>query len=412
MIKLNLVFFFAVLLFFAGCNNNDPEKGIWRGEIQLNDNAEESMLPFIFKWEKNSDEKNVIYIYNADEKIKVDEITFAGDSVFIKLPVFKDEIRASIKNSKHLSGTYTHEGSKSKYSMPFKASFNEKNRFFIQNNETGIKNLNITGRWEITVDNGNGKTEKMAGEFHQENTKLTGTFLTTTGDFRYLEGVVSGGNLYLSAIDGTHTILIKAKIINNELIENGLIIGGPKWKDKWTAIKNDSYKLPEATGITKIREGTKEINFTFTDLSGARVSLSNDKYKGKPVIIQIMGSWCPNCMDETRLFNELYDVYDSKGLKFIALCFETNDFEVSKVRIQRFVNQLGAKYDFLYAGEVGSSISESLPFIEKINGYPTTLYLDKNHNIVKVYTGFSGPATGIHYYDLKTEIMKTIESLL
>lgn len=412
MIKLKLIILFAVLLLLTGCNKKEPEKGIWRGEIQLNENAEESTLPFIFKWEQNSDGKDVINIYNADEKIKVDEITFAGDSVFIKLPVFKDEIRASIINNKLLSGSYIHEGSKSKYAMPFKASYGEKNRFLVQNNKVGVQNFNISGRWEITVDNGNGNTEKMSGEFFQDNTKLTGTFLTTTGDFRYLEGTVAEKNLYLSAIDGTHTILIKAQIINNELIENGLIIGGPKWKDKWTAIKNESFKLPEATGITKIREGTKEINFTFTDLSGTRVSLSDDKYKGKPVIVQLMGSWCPNCMDETRLFNELYEVYNSKGLKFIALCFETNNFDVSKMRIERFVKQLGSKYDFLYAGEVGSSISESLPFIEKINGYPTTLYLDKNHNIVKVYTGFSGPATGKHYFELKTAIIKTIESLL
>ena len=125
-----------------------------------------------------------------------------------------------------------------------------------------------------------------------------------------------------------------------------------------------------------------------------------------------MGSWCPNCMDETRLFNELYEKYNQKGLQIISLCFESNNFEESKERIERFVKQLGAKYDFLYAGEVGKNINETLPFIEKLNGYPTTLYVNKEHKIVKVYTGFSGPGTGKHYVKTKEEVIKTIESLL
>ncbi len=410
--KLKLLIAALLLIQFIGCSSKEPSKGIWRGEIQLNENAEESTLPFIFEWNKNSDGKDLIIINNADEKIKVDEITFEGDSVFIKLPIFKDEIRASLKNNNLLSGSYLHVGSKSKYSMPFKAVFGDKERFKNQNPQTEKPLVNVSGRWKITVEYENGKLEQMVGEFVQDNTRLTATFLTTTGDFRYLEGIATGEKIYLSAVDGNHTILIKANVSKNGELENGLIIGGPKWRDKWTAKRDEEFKLPDATGITKIKEGTGEVNFTFTDLSGKRVSISDDKYKGKPVIVQLMGSWCPNCMDETRLFNELYEKYNPKGLQIIGLCFETNNFEESKLRIERFVKQLGAKYDFLYAGEVGSSISETLPFIEKINGYPTTLYLDKEHKIVKVYTGFSGPGTGKYYLELKEETIKIIESLL
>ena len=410
--KLKLLIAALLLIQFIGCSSKEPSKGIWRGEIQLNENAEESTLPFIFEWNKNSDGKDLIIINNADEKIKVDEITFEGDSVFIKLPIFKDEIRASLKNNNLLSGSYLHVGSKSKYSMPFKAVFGDKERFKNQNPQTEKPLANVSGRWKIIVEYENGKLEQMVGEFVQANTRLTATFLTTTGDFRYLEGIATGEKIYLSAVDGNHTILIKANVSMNGELENGLIIGGPKWRDKWTAKRDEEFKLPDATGITKIKEGTGEVNFTFTDLSGKRVSISDDKYKGKPVIVQLMGSWCPNCMDETRLFNELYEKYNPKGLQIIGLCFETNNFEESKLRIERFVKQLGAKYDFLYAGEVGSSISETLPFIEKINGYPTTLYLDKEHKIVKVYTGFSGPGTGKYYLELKEETIKIIESLL
>ena len=293
--------------------------------------------------------------------------------------------------------------------MPFFAAAGKKDRFDLEVKQSAI---DVSGRWETTVEPGDSAEYKIIGEFKQTGNKVTGTFLTTSGDHRYLDGVVSGNKFMLSSIDGNHTLLITADINKDGNLENGLLIGGPKWREKWIAKKNEKFKLPEPDSITKVKDGTGIIDFTFADMTGKRISLSDAKYKDKPVIVQLMGSWCPNCMDETRLFNELYEKYNSKGLQIIGLCFESNNFEESKERIERFVKQLNAKYDFLYAGEVGRNISETLPFIDKINGYPTTLYLNRDHKVMKVYAGFSGPGTGKHYFTEKEEIIKTIESLL
>jgi peroxiredoxin len=399
-----------IALILIGCGKQTPKTttGIWRGTIQLNDVPAESQMPFLFNWNKGTDGKDEITILNAEEKISVKEIIYSGDSVFIKLPVFKDEIKARIVSKDSISGLYYHVGSRSKYTMPFYAVSGKNERFGVDIKPPAS---DLSGKWETTINPGDSTEYKIAGEFRQSGNKLTGTFLTTAGDHRYLDGIVSGNTMKLSSVDGNHTILITADIKDGKL-ENGLFIGGPKWRDKWTAFRNDKFKLPEPETVTKVKEGTGVIDFTFADMTGKRISLSDEKYKGKPVVVQLMGSWCPNCMDETRFFNELFPKYNPKGLQIIGLSFETNNFEESKERIERFVKQLNAKYDFLYAGEVGKNISETLPFIEKLNGYPTTLYLDKEHKIVKVYTGFSGPGTGEHYIKTKEEIIKTIESLL
>jgi thiol-disulfide isomerase/thioredoxin len=148
-------------------------------------------------------------------------------------------------------------------------------------------------------------------------------------------------------------------------------------------------------------------------MNGEKVTLDDPKYKNKVVVLQIMGSWCPNCMDETRLLTQLYDTYKQKGLEIIGLCYESNDFNLAKPRIERFSKQLNAKYDFLYAGEVGNkSVLETLPFLKEFKGYPTTIYLDKNHKVTKIYTGFEGPGTGQYYEKLKNDITKYIEKLL
>lgn len=400
-----------VSLIFSACGKQTPtvSKGIWRGNIQLNDVPEESQMPFQFLWNTESEGKDKITIINAEERISVNEVSYSGDSVFIKLPVFKDEIKARIVTKDSIAGLYFHVGSRSKYTMPFYATSGKDIRF---GGEIVPPAANISGRWETTVAPGDSAEYKIVGEFKQTGNKLTGTFLTTAGDHRYLDGIVTGSKMKLSSVDGNHTLLITADITKDGRLENGLLIGGPKWREKWIAIKNENFKLPEPETITKIKAGTGVVDFTFADMTGKRISLNDEKYKGKPVIVQLMGSWCPNCMDETRFFNELYPKYNQKGLEIIGLSFETNNFEESKDRIERFVKQLNAKYDFLYAGEVGKNINETLPFIEKLNGYPTTLYLDKEHRIAKVYTGFSGPGTGDYYTKTKEEIIKTIESLL
>jgi hypothetical protein len=67
----------------------------------------------------------------------------------------------------------------------------------------------------------------------------------------------------------------------------------------------------------------------------------------------------------------------------------------------------------LYAGETGNKyVMQTLPFLKEFKGYPTTIYLNKQHKVFKIYTGFSGPGTGIYYEKLKSEIINSIEKIL
>jgi len=404
-----VVVILSLVLLSCGRDEIKLSEGNWRGIIKLNKDIPDSEMPFIFTFEMKENKSPIVTIINAEEKVISKEISYTRDSLIIKLPVFKDEIRAKIISKDSIAGEYYHVGSRSKYSMPFYAVSGEKSRFNIPLIEPAA---DLNGRWETTVSPGDSNQYKIVGEFVQKGNLLTGTFLTTTGDQRYLDGVVTGNKMLLSAADGYYTILVKADISDNGKLDNGYFIRGPKSVEKWIAVKNPDASLPPPDAITELTEGTAVIDFTFSDLSGKRVSLSDEKFKHKPVIVQIMGSWCPNCMDETRLFRELYSEYNPKGLQIIGLCFESGNFEESKLRIERFAGQIGATYDFLYAGEVGKNIKEILPFIKKLNGYPTTLYLDKNHNVIKVYTGFSGPGTGSHYIKQKEEIINTILKIL
>jgi thiol-disulfide isomerase/thioredoxin len=386
-------------------NKYELIEGNWVGVLEMDKNDKSQLLPFKF-----SVNKNEIVITNAEEKIVIKEMSITNDSIVMKLPVFKDEIRAKIISGDSISGEYLHYGSKSKYSFPFYAKFGKTDRF---ENAKITPVMDITGRWETTVQPGDSDQYIIIGEFKQAGNYLTGTFLTTSGDYRYLEGAVSGNKVMLSCLDGSHTLLFKADISKEGTLDNGLLIGGPAWKEKWIAKKNDKIELPDADKQSVVKEGTTKIDFTFPNFEGDKVSLSDDKYKDKAVIVQIMGSWCPNCMDETRFLAEIYDSYKQKGLEIIGLCFESNNIDESILRIIRFINQIGAKGDFFYAGEASkNNIFKVLPFMKEFKGYPTTIYLDRNHNVKKVSTGFSGPGTGKHYEKQKLDIIQYIDKLL
>jgi thiol-disulfide isomerase/thioredoxin len=410
-ITLSSLILFVFSSFFISCENikqAEVNQGPWRGALLIDKDDRSNELPINFTFEKKAS-KVIFVLTNAGEKIATDEITLTEDSIKIKLPVFKDEILARIISKDSISGIYMHYGSRSKYGIPFYAKAGRPERFY---DAKKVPALDISGRWEATFQPGDSDEYKAVGEFTQKDNHLTGTFLTVSGDYGFLEGAVSGNEVMLSCLDGAHSLLFKANINQDGKLENGILIGGPTWREKWIAVRNENAKLPDPDKQSSIKEGVDKIDFSFPDLKNNKVSLSDEKYKDKAVVIQIMGSWCPNCMDETKLFAELNTLYQKKGVEIIGLCFESKDFEESRQRIERFSNQLKADYEFLYAGEVGNkNLMQALPFMKEFKGFPTTIYLDRNHKVVEIYTGFSGPGTGAHYEKQKFEIVQKFDKL-
>ena len=162
----------------------------------------------------------------------------------------------------------------------------------------------------------------------------------------------------------------------------------------------------------------KEAPFTFTfkDIEGRPVSLSDERFKGKVVLVQIMGSWCPNCMDETRFLSGFYDEYHSKGVEIVALAYErSTDFARSQASLHGWQQRFQVKYPMLITGvAVGDPqrAEKTLPQLERIVNFPTTIFLNKAGQIEKIHTGFSGPGTGEHYEEQKKEFYATVNELL
>lgn len=395
------------LLFLYGqlLSQSRVNEGLWRGVLML-DAKKQIELPFIF---------NVFYaendisltIFNGEEKIVIDEAETRGDSLLFKMPVFDTEFKVKFFPGL-MQGVWINHSKKENNVIPFSAVFGQTQRF----KSTVVMRSDFSGRWETTFSPGLADSSKAIGVFKQTKQIVSGTFLTETGDYRYLEGIADGKYLYLSCFDGAHAYLFTA-LMDDKGQVHGDFYAGAAWHEKFTCMRNDKFALRDPYSITGSVKGVP-VDFSFTDTDGKKVSLSDERYKNKAVIVQLMGSWCPNCMDEPAYLSSLYNEYKDKGLEIIALAYErSGDFEKARRTVERLKNKYGAGYEFLVTLQSGNiAAQKSLPFLDKVAAFPTTLYLNKQHGIEKIYTGYNGPATGEAYFKMKEGIRNLINELI
>jgi thiol-disulfide isomerase/thioredoxin len=184
--------------------------------------------------------------------------------------------------------------------------------------------------------------------------------------------------------------------------------------ESWTAKRNDNPPMPDAEKLTYLKPGYERIDFNFPDVNGNNVSLSDDKYKNKVVILQLFGTWCPNCMDETNFLAPWYDENKHRGVEIIGLAYERKpDFIYASNRVKKMIDKLNVSYDFVIAGtDDKEKASETLPMLNKVVAFPTTIYIGKDGKVKKIHTGFSGPGTGIYYEQFKQHFNETVNELL
>ncbi len=394
----------SLFVLISSCHSekesNMPKSGLWRGALQL-DNSKE--IPFLMNFESDS----TITLMNGEEKIKIDEITYKGDSITIKMPVFEG----------YFKGVYTADSivgifnvASLNRSVPF--IFNSQSkaaRFLVTSAPSQI----ITGNWE-TVFSPHSEEDKYVakGIFNQKGNKVTGTFRTTTGDYRYLEGIVEKDSIKLSTFDGAHAFLFEAVI--KDSIMNGMFYSGNHFKEPFTAKRNENFELPKADSLTFLKEGFDKVEFSFPNTEGKMVSLEDEKFKGKVVLVQIMGSWCPNCLDETKYFSEFYK-RKPKNVEFVSLAFEyAPTAEKAIASINRLKDRIAVPYPILLA-QFGTSdkdkANEKLPMLDHVLSYPTTIFIDKTGKVRRIHTGFNGPATGEEFVNFKKEFEGFVKML-
>ncbi len=394
------------LLSLSCDNTKDPvlREGIWVAELEVQDNE---ILPFNFDLKKIDQEHYAMEIYNAEEVIEVDEVEIKNDSIIIRTPVFEGYIAATFTDST-IKGEFIKESLDR--IVPFSATFGQRGRFIAKQEPQ----VNISGIWRTEFSPDTEDSYLGKGIFTQNGTKVTGTFRTTTGDYRFLEGILDGDVMKISAFDGAHAFLFTAKVTDSSLV--GTFYSGNHFQEPFIAKRNESFELPEADSLTFLKPGYGNLAFSFPDANGAMVSLNDAQFKDKAVIVQIMGTWCPNCLDETKFLVNYLKNNPGLDIAVVALAFEYAKTEEKAFNsIKRLTSAIGVEYPVLLAQFGTSSKSkaqEKLPMLNHVLSYPTTIFIDKKGAVRKIHTGFNGPATGSKYELFKDEFDAYVKLLV
>ena len=367
--------------------------GHWNGSLTTQGQA----IPFAFEVAMEAGQP-VVYLVNeglsGTERLRCEDLKAAGDSVTIRLHTFDAALVVRPDGPDKLKGTWVKYDAKTPYRVPLTALFGKRPL-----PEATSATPDLTGTWRVTFKPDDDKAYPAVGIFKQQGAGITGTFLTTTGDYRYLAGAVLPEGMALSTFDGNHGFLFQASKQPDGTLK-GDFYSGKSGHETWTAVLDPQAKLPDAESLTFLKKGETRLNFKFPNVfEGGAVSPTDPKYRGKVVVIQILGSWCPNCMDETNFLAPWYAKNKQRGVEIIGLGYERSaDYKVASARLRNMRDRFNIGYDLAVAGVSNKdSVAKSLPQLAQFLAFPTTIFLDKKGNVRQIHTGFSGPGTGKYY---------------
>ena len=141
------------------------------------------------------------------------------------------------------------------------------------------------------------------------------------------------------------------------------------------------------------------------------MSNTDAQFAGKVVLVNISGSWCPNCHDEAPFLAALYKKYRDRGLEIVTLSFEEERQLQNPDAPARVHRDLRHRAHGAAAGEP-DELTEKVPQASNLNTFPTTFIIGRDGRVRGVHAGFPSPGSGEFYRKAEQDVSAEIERLL
>ncbi len=395
-------------MLFAEGDENALKTGPWRAWLD----SPGGELPFGLELEH----KQILWkawMVNGPQRIEVPRVTWDGKTLTLDIDYYDSKITAKLrKDGNRLDGQWKKRAKKGWTEMAFHATPGDAPRFTKRpGTKVPMGRHKIDGKWLAKFSE---NENPIIAVFRRESgDTVTGTFMTPTGDYGHLAGQMDGPRLRLSGFDGAHAFLFHATVQPRGLLR-GDFWSRDTWHETWSAERDVAATLPDAFAQTKWTGKAKLADLRFPDLTGTPRSLADPEFTGKARIIEIFGTWCPNCHDASNYLMELHRRYAKRGLKIVALAFElTEDPKRNRKLVKTYVKRHGIEYPVLVAGMADKEkVAKVLPVIDKLRSYPTSIFLNAKGEVQAIHTGFTGPATGEEYKAMCAKFESLIEGML
>jgi len=352
------------------------------------------------------------FVINGSERIPV-PATQAGEDLVLTFPHYDSELRLQLAAKPGaMQGEWIKRRGRGKQTR-MRVESREPGPRFVMQSVQGAASSWPSGRYRVAFQKSQDPAVGVFAVTADPVANCTGTFLTTLGDYRFLAGNTNGETFKLSCFDGAHAFLFHGSREADGSIR-GQFWSSDSWHEAWTGTPDKKAQLADGWNLTKWRADADLSRGEFRDLSGDRKTLADPAYTGKVRVLEVFGSWCPNCHDHGDYMAELYRRYHGRGLQVIGLAFEHDeDFARCVRQVKAFTARHRADFPILIAGLSDKErASKSLGLLDKIRSFPTTIFLDKEGNVRGIYQGWSGPATKDAHTRLRQRFEALIETLL
>jgi thiol-disulfide isomerase/thioredoxin len=372
-----------------------PPSGAWDGIVTVNGVE----VPFRFELALQRGKASGAF-FNGDERVRSTAGTFSDAALSLDFAHYQSRLSATWADGR-LAGSYERPGSTYGFSaVPHTAAVRP---------ATGVA-PSIAGPWEMAVKSPKGESAWRLF-VRQSGAQVSASILRVDGDTGLLEGSYQGGRFVLSHFSGARPLLLELTPSEDDLsiVENG--------KTHYTAVRSEvarSRNLPEPADParwTTLRDPTEPLRFSGKTLGGDEVNESDPRFKGKVVVLDIMGSWCPNCHDEAPYLAALDRKYRKRGLVVVSLSFEDAEQLKNPSRLRAFIERYGVEHTVLLGGEP-AELKQKLPQAVNCNTWPVTFFIGRDGLVRSIHAGFAGKATGEAHEDLKQELSALVERLL
>lgn len=329
-------------------------------------------------------------------------VTLRGDSLTLEMADYAATITARLAGDS-LTGAYRNVGNRGPRVIPFRAA---RGRW-----PSTPAPAALVGRWDASFFSDFGTSPRVF-EFRNGPRGLEGTMISNTGDYGHFAGEVKGDSFALAHFDGSFVYLLTGARHGDTL--RGVFHAGLRSQTPWIAVRSTGARhLKSPTDITTA-DTSAPFRFAFPDLQGRIVTQRDPRFRGKVVVIDIFGTWCPTCHDAAPGLVRLYRKYHARGLEIVGLAYEvTGDSAVDGRQVRRYRDKFRIPFPLLLAGVNDTeAAAETLPQLHGFTSFPTTVFLGRDGRVRRVRAGFYGPATGVQHERLLEEMDREVERLL
>ncbi|MCX6133478.1 MAG: TlpA disulfide reductase family protein [Ignavibacteriales bacterium] len=395
------------LCMYSGCQQQPPpERAVWKGTVSL---ADKKQLPFVVYLDLTPPAPSG-YFLNGTEQTPIPEIHHAGDSLTFVFSEYGAAMQSVWKGGK-LTGTFL-RFRKDTVSNPFEASPSTAPEATTK--AKAPSDIPLVGKYQVFMKNREGIDSGSVATFWSRGDSVFGTFIAADGDLGLMCGKQEGNSVQLGRFSGWQGQLMELTRTQNQW--SGTLYYRMPPATSFTLVPRPTASLDvRSARQTTMKDSRKPFAFTGTTVLGDTVTNLDTRYKGKVVLIDIMGTWCHNCMDASPLLQKLFTEFNGQGLEVVGLSFElTGDFNAARKNLLLYEERYGITFPVLYCGSLDNANVEARTRSQLNNffAYPTTLFVDRNGVVQQIHEGFKGPGTGEEYQNEVNLYYETVQKLL